>query len=649
MDLSKKCLHLMQWGTGIFCCISLFTYFLSLILAGGSIFRFLWFSLVFLFLLLPGLLFTELFLPTIQGGLKLPCTFLLGSALLLFSYLTFGRIEPLLMGLPLVPLAVWQLLRLFRQRNILKRHFRSLFSSSNILILVNIIAAGLFIYAFSGVLGFAHASAAGNMVYHQDMMWSVGNAAAVQLASPLRDIRTAGSFLYYHYLGDALMGFAAMFSHALPYEAVCFYGYPLVLFFLVIGVYAAARQYGASALTSAGLPFALLFLNGWRSENTLNLLRNMNGVATATALTAALLILIFEAQKSDFHLTFRFGTAFTCGMLALLMAKNLYGILLCCALGACVLFGLFFQRRFYRSYAVLTFLGFFSLTICWLGIYRHAINNLVFTLWQTPAQLLRTILVGLPLGVALWAWGAIDALCHFRKASPCRLLVNAAALGSLMAFFIFHHYSASQIYFLLAAFLFFWFGALDAVPLLARVRPCRWAASALMAVSLICTAFTLLPVGRTGIQIAMRCIGVRPEYAYTVETLTADDEAAALWLRDHLSTDDIFAVNRNSKNVTAGDGTWHYYTAVSGRQCFLESWRYSLDYGSDFHEVRYRLEEINDVLFAQTQASEAFAIAQEQKIRYLLVSKPLKPDGFSGARPVFENEYTAIYEVPSLE
>ncbi len=647
MDLTKPLPRALRAAAGLCAGLLAAVFLVSLSLAGGSVFAFARYAAVFFFCLLPGLLLAELLWPDLAASGRPAAALLLGAAVLLLSYLTFGRLAPMATALPVLPLALWELVRLWRRRGPLLASLRRFRPSYVHLLLLLALCGGLFVYLFSGIFTFARASAAGNMTYHQDMMWSVGNAAAVQLGSPLPDIRTAGSLLRYHYFADALPGLIAMFAGVLPYEAVCFYSYPILLFFLVLCLYTAARQYGACPSASAVLPFAVLFLNGWKSGAILNLLRNMNGVATATALTAALLTLLFPLLGKGARLTAGRWAACCCGMLVLLMSKNLYGILLCCALAATVVFGLLFQRRLYRNALLLAGSGFALFGLCWFFVYRYAINNLVFSIWQSPAALARDLFLGLPLGAVLWLAAAFLALRRFREISPARLVVNAAAAGGLLAYFLFHHYSASQEYFLLAAFLFCWFGALDLLPAVAAHRPLCAGAGLLGAVCLLCTAATLLPVGRSGVQVALRCLDLRPEYPYTVETVTAGDEAAALWLRENMEPDEVFAVNRNAKDPAVGEGTWHYYTAVSGRQCYVESWRYSMDYGADYTRLRYQLEQVSDQIFAQAQAEDAFALARAEGIDYLLVSRALKPDGFAGAQPVFENDAAYIYEVPA--
>lgn len=649
---APKTVVLRRAAAAALCCAAA-VYLAAVRLAGGSILRFALYAAVFCCMLLPGMRLAELLVPEMRGAAKASLSLGLGAALLFLSYISFGRLAPAAIAVPLAPLAIWQAFVLVRRARRGKRP--AVFSHPAVPLLALAYAGGLFVYAFAGVLAFARAGAAGNMEYHQDMLWSAGNAAAVQLGAPLPDIRAVGSLLYYHYLGDALPGFAALFSGVSPYEAVCFYTYPLILFFLCLGLYAAARAYGAQQRAAALLPFCVLFLNGWRSDMTLNVLRNMNGVATATALTAAVLLLFFQTPRGGVR-SVCFYAAYSLAMLTLLMAKNLYGILLFCAAFASVLFGLIFQRRLHRHGLILGSLGAAVFGLCWFFVYRNAVNNLVLTLWQTPGRLAQAVLLSLPLGSLMWLASVAHSFVHRRELPFSRLTVNAAVLGGLLAYFIFHHYSASQQYFLLAAFLFMWFCALDTLsflhtpasggmPRAALRRAGRWTAGALACLSLVCTALTLAPVGRKGVQVALRCTGLRPQYPYTVQTAAPGDEQAALWLRAHMRPDEVFAVNRNAKDPAAGDGIWHYYTAVSGRQAYVESWRYSMDYGHDYAELRRQLEQVNDVLFAAPDAKTAFEMARATGVRYLLVSKPCRPVPFQGAFPVYENEAAAIYDV----
>ena len=620
------------------------TYCAAVTLAGGSVLRFGWYLvLTAVLIFLPGGALADFFVPELSGAGRFAVRYALGIALLYLNFVAAGCLGAPVYAMFAVPfvLSLWQLRRIFRAK---KKPCFTVSPPAALIILA--FSAALFVYAFSGVLAFAKTSAAGNMEYHQDMMWSIGNGAAVQFGFPLRDIRAEGGFLYYHYLADAVPGFLALAGNLLPYEASAFYNYPIVLFVLCLAVFAAAETYGAKKMWAAALPFAILFFNGFSSPATLDLLRNMNGVAAASALCCTLLYLLFWAERRSFPWSIKSAVAFMLCEGVLLLSKNLYGILIFCAIIAAVIVGGLVQRRFFKFPLLLAALSAGVFGLLWKFIFSHAINNLLFEQWISPLGVIKNLVFYLPLGFALYLISLVLSVAHFKTLSFGRLVVNAAALGGILAYFLFHHYSSSQVYFILAALLFIWFCALDALTLLENTKPLQQAAAVLCGVSLIGCAAGLLPVGQKGVQIALRCAGLRPDYPYTVSTVTVGDEQAALWLRENMQKDEIFAVNRNAKDPAAAEGTWHYYTAMSGRQAFVESWRYTIDYGYDYHALRHRLEQVSDVIFAAHDITAIYPLAQEYGIDYLLVSLPQQKAPFTGALPVFSTDTTQIYKIP---
>lgn len=625
-------------------------------LAGGSAFAFvLYLFLALVLVILPGSFMARLLLPSISGVARVACSFALGVGVL-FACGFLASFLNILFAMFILPIVfaiyeLWHLIKKYKNnksQKILIEYTSEQHTAHSILMLC--IAGGLFVYCFTGILAFAHASSAGNMEYHQDMMWSVGNGAAVQFGLPLHDIRIADGTLKYHYFSDALAGLLALAGNILPYDAACYYNYPLLICILVCAVYGAATAYGAKPIVAALLPAALLFAQGFNSPNTLELLRNMNGVPSATALACTLLILVFQPQNDELApkslselVRFYLAFAIVCGVL--LFSKNLYAILIICAVFAAFIVGSIIQRRLLIRQLLMAIVGGVVIWIGWVSLFAHATNNMVQQLWLSPSALANNIFVYLPLGAGLWLISLALSLRSFTRLPFSRLVVNAAAIGGVLAYVLFNHYSGSQTYFILAAYLFMWFCTLDVANLIKQKKTVRYLAIALACVSVVCTVQSLLPVARKGVQVAMRCAGLRPEYPLTVQTVTVGDEAAALWLRKNMSLQDVFATNRNAKDVLVGDGTWHYYTAMSGRQGYVESWRYGVDYGYNFHEMVYRLEKISDVIFKEKTSEGAFALARQHGIDYLLVSIPLKPEPFIGAMPVYENDSVRIYEV----
>lgn len=500
------------------------------------------------------------------------------------------------------------------------------------------LGAALFVSAFVGVLPFAHASAAGNMQYHQDMLWSVGNAAAVQYGAPLADLRNLGGTLCYHYLSDATVGFLARFCGVTAYDAFCGYHGLVLLPVLVCSLYSAARMYGGSRLGALVLPWGAIFLSG--PGCLLGYLRDLNGLAAAAATACACLYLVFLPRWSK-------GTfaAFCLAMLTALMSKNLYGLLIVCALGAALVFRLLFQRRLDRRALAGCAAGGALFALLWAAVFSGAVNNLLFQPWCSPARLAKELLAAAPAGVLLWLAATAPLLLRLRRLSLPALVVRAAALGGFLAYCLFHHYSSSHIYFFYAGLLFLWFALLD-LPALFHRRAVAALCCLVALAGFAAGAPAVAEPARVGVQVALRCAGLRPSYPVYADTVTPAEEEAALWLGQAMAPGEVFAVNRNAKDPAVGEGTWHYYTALSERQAFCESWRYSMDYGYDYYQLRYNLETVSDGIFAAPDAATAFALARENGIQWLYVCRALREEGFAGAEPAFENEAARIYRVP---
>ena len=153
----------------------------------------------------------------------------------------------------------------------------------------------------------------------------------------------------------------------------------------------------------------------------------------------------------------------------------------------------------------------------------------------------------------------------------------------------------------------------------------------------------LMTQARSGVQAALRVFDLRM-FDYDESYVTADDYEAMVWLRENTDQDDIFATNRNNKYFSWGEGTFHYYTAISQRECFLESYRYCMDYSGMYHEVVRRLEDVSDHIFQRATENEAFSMATDEGIDYLVVFKPVQNPDWQKT-PVFENSTVKIYKV----
>ena len=270
---------------------------------------------------------------------------------------------------------------------------------------------------------------------------------------------------------------------------------------------------------------------------------------------------------------------------------------------------------------------------------------------ELPEALVNASLPGLVLYLASLPW----SLAHFRKLTFAQLCVNAIAVGGAAAFALYTHYSFSQVYFLLAAIPMWWLAAMPALECYGRWLAARRAslrplgAAALGAACLCAFGWQLtdvVPECREGVQAALRCAGLRMSQP-TEESILAGDWQAARWLEENSDPADIFATNRNNKTFAGSDGVFHFYTAASERRSYLESYRYALDYDNAYAETRRRLEQVSDAIFYRLGEEEAFRLAREEGVDWLLVSTQVEGWPQWQRTPDFANDAIRLYKVPA--
>ena len=197
-----------------------------------------------------------------------------------------------------------------------------------------------------------------------------------------------------------------------------------------------------------------------------------------------------------------------------------------------------------------------------------------------------------------------------------------------------------------AGLAFYWYAPVGLLTL-ASLRPLG--AAALGAACLCAFGWQLadvVPECREGVQAALRCAGLRMSQP-TEESILAGDWQAARWLEENSDPADIFATNRNNKTFAGSDGVFHFYTAASERRSYLESYRYALDYDNAYAETRRRLEQVSDAIFYRLSEEEAFRLAREEGVDWLLVSTQVEGWPQWQRTPDFANDAVRLYKVPA--
>ena len=95
------------------------------------------------------------------------------------------------------------------------------------------------------------------------------------------------------------------------------------------------------------------------------------------------------------------------------------------------------------------------------------------------------------------------------------------------------------------------------------------------AVGLATSAVLVINFTGSGMRQLARNLDIIPKYPY-VSTASAGDEAAMKWLQSNTPQDAVFATNRIHSMANASDGISSLYTAMSGRQAYMEGYTYAV-------------------------------------------------------------------------
>lgn len=512
----------------------------------------------------------------------------------------------------------------------------------------------LMLHALYGIFPFAEAQRLKAWTYNQDMLWSIGNAAAARFGFPFQDLRVAGLTLNYHFGNDAVAGILSRAAGCSAWHGLCFYWNGAVLVLAVLGFACVGRRFFARSWGACCVAPVVYLCSTHGSGLPFYVFSNANAQDTACLALCGLLLLIVHAGEMDGRGVRIWARSLAAGLLcfsAACMIKSTVGLLVLLGLLSAVVVGAFTHQTRMGHLALLLGGG------CGFGIVyglvlSRAVNNLVFTEFSN--------LLGLP--AAYWRFFPLlllvmyfvslpDSLLRFRTLPLPRLCVNAIAIGGMMAYVLYNHYSASQVYFALTAVPCAVFCAMPtaerlwawAQSRLSRYRKAVWAVGA----AALCLCFGLQCYQdrgylRTGAQAVLRCMNMRESAAQEL-TVTDENWQAAMWLRENTLPGDVFLSNRNNRQKESGDGIFHFYSAASERFCYVESYRYAFDYDARYHEIRRRLETVSDAIYYTLPQQEAFALARAENIQYIVVDRLVSDAPQWDCPPVFENEYVSIY------
>lgn len=262
--------------------------------------------------------------------------------------------------------------------------------------------------------------------------------------------------------------------------------------------------------------------------------------------------------------------------------------------------------------------------------------------------------------------GAADVPRILRLAGA-KLLLYAGFIGGFATFFLFFHGSASQMYFAFLGLLCANALAVENAGVLAArwkrrgkwlLRICAAPLAALALAGLLTTVFSAAALWRDAAPVYGR--------AYREDgrdlPLTADEEQAMAWLAENTPETALLATNRAHTGAVL-EGLSNVYSGLSGRQFYMESFKYAhTNLGVPEEEIVRRIEEMKALFGDAITPEQAAALCRSAGIDHVVYSRwaarhawdvtegPMggifagntAPEGFA---LVFENDDVAVYEV----
>ena len=266
-----------------------------------------------------------------------------------------------------------------------------------------------------------------------------------------------------------------------------------------------------------------------------------------------------------------------------------------------------------------------------------------------PALALAHAFLMAPAAFAAWALCALRDVRRLGALPPLRLVLHALAAGGMLAYFLFDHYSYSQVYFAYLALFAMGVLLLDMLPAPAgrgaRPRPRVLAAWALLAVQGATMLCLLAGTARTGAAL-LRGGGVPAD---TLKCpLTAQEEQGCLWLRANMAPGELFATNRMHTGAAVQEGLSNVYTGLSGRRAYLESFKYAVsNMGARAGDVMTRYAQMEELFSPDTSPERVRALCAECHITWLLYcpGEPGSDVQFAALEKVYTSDSLVIYHV----
>jgi len=546
----------------------------------------------------------------------------------------------------------------------------------------------VFIYAFLGVAKHAHPAHTGQIFLSQDFMWTVGNAEAFKNSLPAMDIRFDGVVLKYHYLVELVTAAISTFTGIPCYDLLGFYMQPLMTLFFLTALYDLGNLYynlneGKTNLFVLSF-YTLSCLSLWKvlpNGNSVfkytlleTVISNVNSQCTALAFLAVFVGLVVNLIRNNTNLSAKYAITLFLTFVMLVFSKSPVAAIVALAIISAAMVNLLTknEKKVTTAVSVVTlavfgaiYFGFlsegtgkstlFSLTKTlelgyfknYLNLFMHT-NPTLYKLAIPGFMLLQTICMAPFQTFTVFPKMLRDVFRIF-KLSFEKLWFYAAIAGGTLAFFITYHEAFSQVYFIYVAIFFLNLLAVEYFDF-TKFRFKYIIHYGLIVLSCITTLFFYTNFGGSGIRQYLFHYDILEKYPYRW-CVKAEDELAGNWLRENMDDGELFITNRT--HTGQGEGLSNVYTCYSGKQSYMEGFKYTVsNMGIDFEtQVRPKLELTGKIFGIYDQeiagTDEITQMCVDNNIKYALFSTQFEGEttALDNFPVVFEDRTVKIYKI----
>ncbi|MBQ8611715.1 MAG: hypothetical protein IJ412_08415 [Oscillospiraceae bacterium] len=638
---------------------------------------------------LPGSLILQLCRTQIQGALRfvLMCVFGMAFFVSVTVLACLTGAHWLVPALIIGTCVVWIAAKIFSSRTGKTR--RTAFPALPVLVLT---ASVYVLLNALWSMRHTHPALAGSLIPNQDFFWNLGNVQSFLQSFPPQDLRVSGVTVTYHYLTELLQAGLVLLTGVSAYDVTAFASYAPVAVGLTGCLYGLGEQlWGAGsrrAIALSSLPVWMGCISLWKSLGAggsrfgnmllIHTTSNINGQATAFLFLAAFLAILLALEKTDWHTGALLPAGGILAFFLLTFSKGPQAALLSLALSAAVIVRLLscmltHQVRKPSAAQIvvlasicfgfwLVYTGLFSagasssmslsltgtIELNFFGSILNAGKILLGSVWPVlvPVLWLVQSFCMAPAAAAAFGLGLLQDIRRLKDLPLSALTLYAAVPGGLLAFFLFDHYSSSQIYF--ASIALFCLGVLfmQKLPSLWKYR--GYAGRLLQFGIIVLLSLGALTALCQMTYLVRSAVTVPEEPAPTNKLpLTAAEEEGCLWLAQDMAEDALFATNRMHTG-SALEGLSNVYSGLSGQQAYCESFKYAVsNMGDQTGDVMERYRLMEELFHPDTTPQRAHDICIQHGITHVLYhsSSPGSNISLQEMEPVFLSEELIIYRV----